>query len=356
MAANELGLLVLTTTSRRMADFAPRQACEGALVISVHSVGFSKNVVRLKESYLPGYYYFDRTGYSGWAELAFNEKLQCESVQGQVNDCQRLLEGLRAEKLEKNFSKYRQPDAGSKRVQYIEEPYFFFALQTTDDFVARLANINQMDLLFMVAKKARVLGVPLVVKRHPLCEDKFVEYSLAELEREDDNVFITNESVNLLITSARAIITVNSGVGFEALLFNKPVFCAGKSDYSFMAEEIKSEEDMIKLEDCVVKENRQVDEFVSYYLGNYCININNAHGVMEKIAKWQDQEYSSLEDLAFQKNVFLNETQSYMAELETLRRKQLLSFSLETDGKQNNSKGRFFKKCLSGFLQRCRDE
>src|SRR5687768_7679752 len=105
-AAHELGLDIETRISRPSADFAPRVSRPDTILVSMHTVGIAPNVARLKESYLPGYYYLDRTGFSGWAELAFNVDLQTRAASKyNMKTSSVFLDKVRAEKLNKDTSK-----------------------------------------------------------------------------------------------------------------------------------------------------------------------------------------------------------------------------------------------------------
>jgi len=66
----------------------------------------------------------------------------------------------------------------------------------------------------------------LIVKKHPLDSRN---YNFNHLK----NVFFVQDvNVKDLIEFSDALITVNSGVGLEALLYYKPVVCLGKAVYS----------------------------------------------------------------------------------------------------------------------------
>lgn len=328
LAANQLGLDFSTRTSLRMADFAPRVAPDNSLLISVHTVGVSRNVVRLKESYLPGYYYFDRTGYSGWAEIAYNQELQNQAISYFSDANSEFLKKIRDDKVSGNSSKYPQNpfSAGASRIS--EKPYYFLALQTTDDIVARLAYIDQIKLAFMLAEKAREQSIQLVVKRHPRCLDRYIESSISKLISEFNCVRLTDESVNALIPNATAVATVNSGVGFEALIMGVPVITAGRSDYSFVTDQLLSEKDLMQLKVVENKTKRlAVENFLCYYLKNYCLHSTDILNAKYLLQKWGDEQYSLMKDISNENCTLFNDIQLYMAELENMRRSNTLKLN-----------------------------
>lgn len=323
-ASCDLGLDFETRICPRMADFAPRFAPRNVLYISVHTVGVAENVVRLKESYLPGYYYFDRTGYSGWAELAYNVELQQKAVNYISEDQSIFLKELRAEKILLNISKYPQSIQTYNYVQS-RQPYIFLALQTSDDLVSRLALTNQLMLAEVMAEKINGTGLNLLIKKHPFCRDSNVDRVLNKLKREYDCVKITQESVNSLIVDAKCVVTVNSGVGFEALIMGKPVVTAGRSDYSFVTKKISDNFD-IQLFDSIKDKFDFIssEKFICFFLKEYCLNINDINKTKKLIYKWMDDTYSSMTDLSNFYSLILDETQKYMADLEKMRNMAIL--------------------------------
>ncbi|RJJ95293.1 capsular biosynthesis protein, partial [Escherichia coli] len=76
-----------------------------------------------------------------------------------------------------------------------------------------------------------------VVKRHPYCNSIEVEKLINELEKEG-KIIVSDSSVHHLIKTSKAVITVNSGVGLETVIHNKPVIITGKSDYYYAATAI----------------------------------------------------------------------------------------------------------------------
>ena len=60
-----------------------------------------------------------------------------------------------------------------------------------------------------------------------------------------NNVSIVSDvSINELFPLSKAVVTINSGAGFEALIHLKPVVTLGKADYSASTYECNSVEDI----------------------------------------------------------------------------------------------------------------
>ncbi|GEM_PF-6932940 len=119
----------------------------------------------------------------------------------------------------------------------LAERFVFFALQTPDDgqIVARAQKFaNQHE---WAIKCARTLpkGVKLLVKEHPHGVGSYPIEWLQKMAGEP-NIEIVPPSVSShdLIKNSLATIVINSTVGWEALLYNKPVVVLSKPFYAGM--------------------------------------------------------------------------------------------------------------------------
>lgn len=322
LAASELGIDFQEETSIRMADFAQRFSPRDTLLISVHSIGVAHNVVRLKESYLPGQYYFDRSGYSGWAELAYNEEMQKKALSYDVGSADAFVRQLREIKIRENSSKYQQPDFSCiDNVALNNKNYLLLALQTSDDLVAYLSNIDQLTLAEELAKTLLRNDMLLVIKRHPLCNDYKVEKTIQRLMNTYYNVISSTQSVNKLITNAKAVVTVNSGVGFESLVMGTPVVTAGRSDYSFVTRTVSNVDDIAHLPELIQRIDRvNVASMIKYYIEEYCITCGDIHKAIRFISRWQSDEYANMSNLQGYESHVLGDCMNYIARLEANRR------------------------------------
>ena len=74
----------------------------------------------------------------------------------------------------------------------------------------------------------------MVIKRHPNCKAGEMAAFIRNLV--DGNIATeTTSSIHDIIPGAQAVVTLNSGVGFESLLYEKPVVCLGRADYGGVA-------------------------------------------------------------------------------------------------------------------------
>lgn len=293
-------------------DFAPRVAPAGQILLSYHSVGASPNVWRLKESYVAPYYYFDRTGYSGWAQIANDPDLvRAMEVWPQAH-AEAFVAALRAKLTSQNESKYKQGSEAAPQPGYV-----FFPMQMADDSVARLSRVGLFTLLAALIRESVRSGVRLVVKRHPLCRSQAITELLQSAEQ--DGVILSNASVHALIAGARAVVTVNSGVGFEALIHGKPVFTAGHCDYEAVTHHVHNESQVAQCFGAVSWDAQKAYRFVAYYLNDYCVDATNVDALKQRIAS-AVKEYASSSRPAAADDYVHMEAVRYFAELERQRR------------------------------------
>src|SRR5262245_21824347 len=131
-------LVVAFELASTRATFAPRTSPDSGFRIAWHSIGEEPNVWRIKDAAIPGYYLFDRTGFSGWAEIGryprrfkpLIDRIDARAARSFVGDLQRAL-------VEGNASKYPQSDWAFTP----PGPFVFFPLQTLDDAVVALQRL-----------------------------------------------------------------------------------------------------------------------------------------------------------------------------------------------------------------------
>jgi hypothetical protein len=291
-AAKSLGLEFEARIIKRSSYTIQRQAASDELLLSHHTIGYAPQVFRLKMSYLKNYFYVDRTGFSGWSELAINPDLQALALQENTAIASHFVDDLRRQLIINNESKYDQPNQSLGNA--IPKNCVFIALQKTTDISSELAYIKQYDLLDYLSQIASIFpNLQFVIKRHPKCKDKRIARKLANLS--SNNVLVTQASLHDILPRCQLVITCNSGVGFESLIYHKPVVCVGKSDYELVCSTAKT---MQQLSDYLVKfpsiDHSKIDSFLYFYLTKYCINIQLQPSVDEKIKTLISSGFSPL--------------------------------------------------------------
>ena len=243
-----------------------------SIYLAWHTHGTTTNTWFVKQSYLPDYFYFDKTGYSGWSELAdsYDYDVDVDEIRDEVN-------AFAEDYIANNTSRFIQ----QHDLPIPNEPYVVVFTQRADDAVSVFAYID--DLADKVIEAYKDTGYKVVVKEHPL-----------ELEWTNKGwVWRVNEktgSLHKLIAGSSAVYTVNSGTGFEALLHKKRVFTAGHCDYHWVTNILKNEDNIvasIELLEQPVNEDAII-KFLHYCLNHYFMNVNDKDSIKRKLIRAAD--------------------------------------------------------------------
>jgi capsule polysaccharide modification protein KpsS len=184
-------------------------------------------------------------------------------------DAERQFKVLQTLLVAKGKSKYKQseehlPDVGK---------YIFLPMQVITDTVAKLSHIDGLTLLKILSDWAPSSRYKIIVKRHPLCHSRKVAEALKS-QAQAGKIILSKASIHDLIGGADCVVTVNSGVGAEALVHLKPVITTGGSDYAAATTLVKTKEDLIAalnaIPDGCVDEN-EVKRFLWHYSKRYQI-------------------------------------------------------------------------------------
>lgn len=170
----------------------------------------------------------------------------------------------------------------SKRILTQEElplKYIFVPFQTNFDtqVVYHGRWIKSMEQLFgVIDELSKKLKVHFVLKEHP--SERQMDYShLHQKAQKNPYIQFANSYVTqTLIENAQAIVTINSSVGLESLLFHKKVIVLGEAFYDI--ESItKSAENQEKLTKIITTidawkiEDENIKKFLHYILNDYLI-------------------------------------------------------------------------------------
>lgn len=242
---------------------------EGWEHVSHHTSSSNNKIVHyhIKQAPITGYVSIDSKGYSGWSSMQNISKEDLLNLKVNEN----FVIKLKSDYLISKESKYQQEN--SELDTSID--FVFCALQIPTDNVANLSNISTVDMLKSVVNTYRESGIYVIVKRHPLCTDSSVSQILSEIQKEK-HVIISNSNVHYLLDKCKAVYTINSGVGMEALFYEKPVFTFGKSEYQVCTEYINDigKLDLFNQYDFTDKK-RLIDNYLYYCFTNNFIKVDS---------------------------------------------------------------------------------
>ncbi|WP_159322080.1 hypothetical protein [Spiribacter roseus] len=268
---------------------AEKQTTE-ILRLSYHTYGKKPEVLHYKVADLPDYVVLDNCGYSGWSSLTSFEEEPLNKIASE--DATEWYEEFKSLIFESKISKYEQNDTLDFKTP--TNKYVFVALQMRGDSTQKLANVDMLDMLSMIAENFSDEDVEVVVKRHPLCTDTETAELLESLSS-SGLITTSNQSIHSLIRSCEAVFTINSGVGSEALAYLKPVYVFGSCDYQFATHMITTKQDLyvhthpIKLP----KTELTIKKFLYYYRNIYLIDVKK-EAAQVKIAQRIKEEAAAL--------------------------------------------------------------
>lgn len=113
----------------------------------------------------------------------------------------------------------------------VTKDYIFFPMQVSTDsqllFNSDVDNIGALKIAAEIAKKENRI---LVVKPHPAEGDRVFVNRLLKMKDEIGFIFVDYNTYGL-INNCHRVVTINSTVGIEAMLFKRPVTVLGRAFY-----------------------------------------------------------------------------------------------------------------------------
>ena len=256
-----------------------------------------------KESHLSGTFHLETGGYSGWSNMQTPEKRRHWFRETDERAARRYVNDLKNVLLRNNQSKYSQSSVSTTDTN---SPYCFLVLQIIDDAVAAFAHIKPRQLIETCADMLAGSGVRLIIKRHPLCSSGVIKQALDEA-CEQPHVELSSDSIHDLFPNAYAIITTNSGAGFEALIHGKPVITVGKSDYTDYTShctDLNHLRSALKLAQTMkLKPHKEVDLFLCNYLKYNVVSLNSRVELHKRI----DEALTSPENINPRDNPYVRQ-------------------------------------------------
>ena len=98
-------------------------------------------------------------------------------------------------------------------------------------------------------------------------------------------MFCVNANVHDLISRARGVFTINSGVGFESLIHGKPVVTFGNCDYrwaTFAADQESMDEARAYVLGYSDEQRRRAEHFVYHYFFRHAYSIDGEAGTCSR--------------------------------------------------------------------------
>ena len=185
------------------------------------------NALDYKMSYLPDLFYFGNHGYNAFSNICDKDLMSTYLGQSTYDDFydNRIAECIRQTKYVNDNTRPVE--------SHIPQNFLFVPLQVENDTVMKLKSIATTTLIDHAIAVAKELDIPLVVKVHPKSpKNHSILRAVKQRLASEPNCFFSTGDVRALLDRCIGVMTISSGVGFEALLRLKPVFTYVKCDYA----------------------------------------------------------------------------------------------------------------------------
>ena len=155
----------------------------------------------------------------------------------------------------------------------LPEKFIFVPFQVAyDSQIIYFSDFKSMrELFYLIKEISEKLDLSFVFKEHP--SDKKSDYSDLYKETNDKVIFANSISTQELIEKSEAVITINSSVGMESLLFHKKVFVLGEAFYRIdgIVKPTTKKELLNDLKDDFEIDEKLVNNFLFYLLNEYLV-------------------------------------------------------------------------------------
>lgn len=230
------------------------------------------------QMHLKNQFQLDRSGWGMSNGNLLNLNYLCRN---NITDDNSGIISIKSEML-KSGTKLRQSNSLFSRLP--PEDYLLVALQTPGDTVLKkYSNMSVNDLIRRICDFSRKNKINFLIKPHPntvrnrsIIPHLFVQSAIS------GNIKIYMGDVVKAIENAKGVVVLNSGVGFEALLYNKPVYTFAEADYSVAAH---TPSEMRFKDWCLELPVKNTDVFFNEYVkyNIFTSKINNAKHAIKKI-------------------------------------------------------------------------
>lgn len=155
-------------------------------------------------------------------------------------------------------------------------PYIFLPLQIPhDQSIQYFSDLAEQVIVENLVHWANERDIALVMKPHPANRKSMAPF---EAMVDGRNIFWSDAHVHDLIAHATGVYTINSGVGFEALLHIRPVVTFGKVEYDCVTFKATTETLDDAWEYCIAADNAELESryrrFINWFLNEYSIDMS----------------------------------------------------------------------------------
>lgn len=237
----------------------------------------NKSLLYFEDSPIPGYIICDHKGINGGLSLKKDIKFYEKFDYNDNINFDQIFNNIKQRKPSLKKPKYLQ-----SKILKFKKNTIYCPLQVQDDtqivqYGSWLKSIGQFIEIIYKASRKLPDDWQLVIREHPSSDISFTK-NLASLS--DDKFLVDNTSDSIeIIKHSKAIVTINSSVGFHALLKSMPVIVCGDAFWGFkpISYSVSNEDDLIKIFtniDSLKINSSAIKKYLNYLFKQIFIPIN----------------------------------------------------------------------------------
>ena len=132
---------------------------------------------------------------------------------------------------------------------------------------------TQFDDLAMVEAVLAQSEGPVVVKPHPLVEDRYTLVTLRQRARREPRLLISDANVHDILRACRATVSINSSVALEGFLHRKPAVLFGQADFHHFAGRVDDATDFAAVLAGQAQRKGGYAQYLAWYFLRHCLRI-----------------------------------------------------------------------------------
>jgi hypothetical protein len=227
-------------------------------------------------AYVFPFWYADPTGICGDSSIA---KAPFDSLAIPQSESGPFYRRLKKRLIEGRVARYDQP---AERRELPEGAVSVF-LQGRSDPLSRAQYMPTEDMLKSVLRHRD--GRPVIIKPHPNETDVHVYAALQELERQYENVVLTDANVHDILETSYVSCSISSGVALESMVHKVPTILFGRSDLHHCAVTVMRPGQLRQAMRQIAQGGFHFEAFLYWFLQQNCINAGQEDFVEQVIAR-----------------------------------------------------------------------
>ncbi len=215
-------------------------------------------------AYVYPFWHLDPKGiraFSSIADMPFRPRM----VDGP--EARRFTRKLKARQVGRRKSRYAQP----KEAETLPQAAVAIFLQSENH--RNVGETLYLDRWIMVEATCAAAQGPVIVKPHPREMETEVFDRLLDIQTRHPNLHIALGNIHDIIATSDRVVTINSAVGIEALMHEKPVILCGRADFHHIATTVQTAKALTAALTAPAPGPRYA-KYLYWYFGQQCLDAS----------------------------------------------------------------------------------